>query len=95
VRDELLRVMPASRVAVTWGIFAIPFAFYCDRPVFTVDSVADLDGTLRADPRHVAVLSDAALTAAQASRPLRVLLRDRIAGVDVSLVTSPPAPARP
>ena len=96
VRDRLERAAPGTTVVATWGIFAIPFAFYYDRPVTPVDTIHRLERAIGRDPRHVAALNSDALARVQAIRPLRILLTDRVAGVDVALVALPPAtPTRP
>ncbi|HEV8676616.1 MAG TPA: hypothetical protein VGX21_21475, partial [Methylomirabilota bacterium] len=62
-------------------------AFYTGRPVAVVDSEAELMRALAGPPRGVAVVRDDALERVRERARLVVLMRDRLGGRAVTVVT--------
>src|SRR3989442_5032743 len=69
---------PALReasVVATWGLPALAFSFYFDRPVVAVETSADLDRVMSGKPA-VAIMTEGELARRQDRVPLEVLMSD-------------------
>lgn len=97
MREEVRRRVGESELVAAAGAYAIPLAFYFDRPVVAVETDDELRRLTAGDPRRVAIVTDEMLDRAGARDEWTVLWRDRLGRRPVSVVggAGPPAPAGP
>jgi len=84
VSERMRPVLREASVVATWGLPALAFSFYFDRPVVAVETSADLDRVMSGKPA-VAIMTEGEL-ARQDHDPLEVLMSDRLALRAISLV---------
>jgi 4-amino-4-deoxy-L-arabinose transferase-like glycosyltransferase len=93
------RLVPEAPVVATWGVYELPFSFYFDRRVVSVETDDDLRRVMAQHPRASAVLTMAALAQLDERQHFRIVSLDRLNFDSIVLVTNAPdaprAGARP
>jgi 4-amino-4-deoxy-L-arabinose transferase-like glycosyltransferase len=94
VEAEARRLVPDAPVVAAWGVYELPFSFYLDRPVISVDSDGDLRRVMAEHPQASAVLTMAALAQLEERQRFRVLPLHRLNFDSIVLVTNAPDASR-
>jgi 4-amino-4-deoxy-L-arabinose transferase-like glycosyltransferase len=95
VHAEAARLLPDAPVVAAWGVYELPFSFYFDRRVVSVQTDRDLQRVMAQHPGSSAVLSGGALAQVEDRARLRVLPLDRLNFDSLVLVTFSPDPPGP
>jgi len=99
VQAEAVRLLPEAPVVAAWGVSELPFTFYFDRKIVSVETDEALRRAMAQQPQSSAVLTRDALAQVEDRDRLRVWPLDRLNADSIVLVTyfphAPPAPTRP
>ena len=98
VRQELARRLGEASLVASWGVYALPLAFYFERPVVAVDSEEELGRLITADSGAIAIVTDRALATVRQRDRIRVLGSDRLGRQEIVVVAGRdgiPAPRIP
>jgi len=99
VQAEAVRLLPEAPVVAAWGVSELPFTFYFDRKIVSVETDEALRRAMAQRPQSSAVLTRDALAQVEDRDRLRVWPLDPLNADSIVLVTyfphAPPAPTRP